>query len=57
VAPLLAHTADLIQHCLLAGVWVDVLSVSAKPVAELDIAHALAVGPLLQSALVGRLTE
>src|SRR5260370_768269 len=49
----LAHTADLIQHCLLAGVWVDVLSVSAKPVAELDIAHSLAVGTLVAPVLPG----
>ena len=30
----LAQVADLIQHCLLAGVWIDVLSVSNQPIAE-----------------------
>jgi len=43
----LAHTVYLIHHCLIAGVWFDVLSVPAQAIAELDIAHALAVGTLV----------
>jgi hypothetical protein len=39
----LAQAADLVEYCLLAGVGLDVLSVRAKPIAERDVAHALAV--------------
>ena len=43
----LPQAADLIQHGLLGGVGFDVPPVGAQPVAEPDVAHALAVTALV----------
>jgi hypothetical protein len=45
-----AHTANLIQHCLLGRIWLDVLTVRAQPIAALDVAQALAVGAFVLMA-------
>ena len=42
----LTQPADLIQHLLLSWLRLEVLSVGGKPIAELDVAHSLAVGTL-----------
>jgi hypothetical protein len=53
----LAHTVYVIQHCLLAGVWFDVLSVPAQAIAELDVAHALAVRTLVTHGVPGAFAD
>src|SRR5579862_2693379 len=53
----LAHLANLIQHGLFGGIRLDVLSVGAEAVAELDVAHALAVGALVAHGVPGSLAD
>ena len=52
-----AKPSDLIQHGLLAGVWLEVLPISAKPVAELYVAHPLSVGTLVAHGVPGAFAD
>jgi len=49
--------ADLFQHGLLGGVWLDVLPVRAKAISELDVPHPLPVVALVAQGVARSLTK
>jgi transposase len=55
--PAVAQVLDFGQNSLFAGVWLDVPPIGAQAIAELDIAHPLAICALVPERIAGALPD